>query len=124
MEWEVEYTDEFGDWWATLSEAEQEDIAAVVELLEHKGPQLPFPHSSGISNSKHSHMRELRIQHAGRPYRTLYAFDPRRMAILLLGGDKTGNNRWYDENIPLADKLYDEHIEILKKEAKLEKGNG
>lgn len=124
MEWEVEYTDEFGDWWATLSEAEQEDIAAVVELLEQKGPQLPFPHSSGISNSKHSHMRELRIQHAGRPYRTLYAFDPRRMAILLLGGDKTGNNRWYDENIPLADKLYDEHIEILKKEAKLEKGNG
>lgn len=124
MEWEVEYTDEFGDWWATLSEAEQEDVAAVVELLEQKGPQLPFPHSSGISNSKHSHMRELRIQHAGRPYRTLYAFDPRRMAILLIGGDKTGNDRWYDENIPLADKLYDEHIETLKKEAKQEKGNG
>ena len=124
MEWDVEYTDEFGDWWATLSEAEQEDITAVVELLEQKGPQLPFPHSSGISNSKHSHMRELRIQHAGRPYRTLYAFDPRRMAILLIGGDKTGNDRWYDENIPLADKLYDEHIEILKKEAKQEKGNG
>lgn len=124
MEWEVEYTDEFGDWWATLSEAEQEDISAVVELLEQKGPQLPFPHSSGISNSKHSHMRELRIQHAGRPYRTLYAFDPRRMAILLIGGDKTGNDRWYDENIPIADKLYDEHIEILKKEAKQEKDNG
>ena len=124
MEWEVEYTDEFGNWWATLSEAEQEDITAVVELLEQKGPQLPFPHSSGISNSKHSHMRELRIQHAGRPYRTLYAFDPRRMAILLIGGDKTGNDRWYDENIPLADKLYDEHIETLKKEAKQEKGNG
>lgn len=118
MEWEVEYTDEFGEWWETLSEAEQEDITAVVELLEQKGPQLPFPHSSGISNSKHNHMRGLRIQHAGRPYRTLYAFDPRRMAILLIGGDKIGNDRWYDENIPLADKLYDEHIEILKKEAK------
>ena len=116
MEWEVEYTDEFEEWWATLSEAEQEDIAAVVELLELKGPQLPFPHSSGISNSKHSHMRELRIQHAGRPYRTLYAFDTRRMAILLIGGDKTGNNRWYDENIPLADKLYDIHLQMLKKE--------
>lgn len=124
MEWEVEYTDEFGEWWATLNEAEQEDIAAIVELLEQKGPQLPFPHSSGINGSKHSHMRELRIQHAGRPYRTLYAFDPRRMAILLIGGDKTGNDRWYDENIPLADKLYDEHIEILKKEAKQEKDNG
>ena len=104
----------FGEWWHDLSETEQEDVAAVVELLEIKGPQLPFPHSSGISGSKHSHMRELRIQHAGRPHRVLYAFDPRRMAILLLGGDKTGNDRWYDENVPVADRLYDEHIETLE----------
>jgi len=116
MEWDVEYTDEFGEWWSSLSEAEQEDVAAVVELLEQKGPQLPFPHSSGISNSKHSHMRELRIQHAGRPYRTLYAFDTRRMDILLIGGDKTGNDRWYEENVPIADRLYDEHMETLKKD--------
>lgn len=120
----MEYTDEFGQWWETLGEAEQVDIAAVVELLELKGPRLPFPHSSGINGSKHAHMRELRIQHAGRPYRTLYAFDPRRMAILLLGGDKTGNDRWYVENVPLADKLYDEHLEAIEKEAKSEKGNG
>lgn len=124
MEWDVEYTDEFGDWWAGLTEAEQEDVAAVVELLEQKGPQLPHPFSSGINGSKHSHMRELRIQHAGRPYRTLYAFDPRRMAILLIGGDKTGNDRWYDENVPQADRLYDEHLETLEKEAKAEKDNG
>ena len=114
MEWVVEYTDMFGEWWNDLNEAEQEDAAAVVELLEIKGPQLPFPHSSGITGSKHSHMRELRIQHAGRPYRVLYAFDPRRMAILLLGGDKTGNDRWYDENVPVADRLYDEHIETME----------
>lgn len=124
MEWVVEFTDEFEDWWNTLTEAEQEDVAAVVELLEAKGPQLPFPYSSGINGSKHDHMRELRIQHAGRPYRTLYAFDPRRMAILLIGGDKTGNDRWYDEYVPLADKLYDAHIEMLKKEGLLEKDDG
>jgi hypothetical protein len=124
MEWEVEYTDEFGEWWNSLTEAEQEDVSAVVELLEQKGPQLPFPHTSGINGSKHAHMRELRIQHAGRPFRVLYAFDPRRMAILLIGGDKTGNDRWYDENVPLADRLYDEHLEILKKESQSEKGNG
>lgn len=59
-------------------------------------------------------MRELRIQHKGRPYRTLYAFDPARTAILLIGGDKTGNKRWYKEHIPKADKLYDEHIQSLK----------
>ncbi len=124
MEWEVGYTDEFGQWWETLGEAEQVDIAAVVELLELKGPRLPFPHSSGINGSTHAHMRELRIQHAGRSYRTFYAFDPRRVAILLLGGDKTGNDRWYVENVPLADKLYDEHLEAIEKEAKSEKGNG
>jgi hypothetical protein len=85
-------------------------------LLEQKGPSLPFPFSSGIAGSKHEHMRELRIQHAGRPYRVLYAFDPRRVALLLLGGDKTGNDRWYDEFVPLADRLYDEHLATLRKE--------
>ena len=63
-------------------------------------------------------MRELRIQHKGRPYRVLYAFDPRRVAILLIGGDKTGNNRWYDQFVPIADKLYAEHIATLKSSKK------
>jgi hypothetical protein len=58
MTWEVEYTDEFGEWWEGLTEAEQEDVAAVVELLEQKGPQLPFPYSSGINGSRHAHMRD------------------------------------------------------------------
>jgi hypothetical protein len=114
--WEVEYTDEFGDWWDRLTEAEQESIDASVRLLEERGPQLPHPHSSAIGRSKHPHMRELRIQHRGRPYRVLYAFDPRRIAILLIGGDKTGNDRWYDERVPRADRLYDEHLATLKKE--------
>ena len=61
-------------------------------------------------------MRELRTQQGGRPLRTLYAFDPRRMAILLIGGDKTGNNRWDDVNVPIADRLYDEHLEQLRRE--------
>ena len=61
-------------------------------------------------------MRELRTQHDGRPYRTLYAFGPRRAAILLIGSDKTGDDRWYETHIPMADKLYDEHLEELKKE--------
>ena len=116
MSWEVEYTNEFGDWWGTLSEAEQESLAASVRLLEERGPNLGFPHSSGINGSRHSHMRELRTQHEGRPYRTLYAFDPRRSAILLIGGDKTGDERWYDVHVPVADRLYEEHLEQLRKE--------
>jgi len=117
MTWDVEYTDEFGDWWNDLSEAEQESVDASVHLLEVRGPNLPFPHSSAIETSRHRHMRELRIQHQGRPYRVLYAFDPRRTAILPpIGGDKTGEDRWYETNVPLADRLYDEHLELMRKE--------
>lgn len=92
----VEYTDEFGTWWASLSESEQEDIAAYVTLLEERGVRLNHPHSSGINGSRHSHMRELRVQSSGRPVRVFYAFDPRRTAILLIGGDKTGDDRFYE----------------------------
>ena len=116
MAWKVEYTDEFGEWWDSLNESEQDDTAASVGLLEDKGPLLPFPHSSGIETSRHNHMRELRIQHAGDPYRILYAFDPRRSAILLIGGNKTGNDRWYEEYVPIADNLYDEHLRTLRQE--------
>lgn len=116
MSWDLEYTDEFGEWWASLSEDEQEALDVSVRLLEERGPNLRFPHSSGINGSRHSHMRELRTQSDGRPLRTLYAFDPRRSAILLIGGDKTGNDRWYDVHVPIADRLYDEHLEQLRKE--------
>lgn len=117
--WGVEYTDELGAWWISLTEAEQESIDASVRLLEAKGPNLGFPHTSGIRGSKHAHMRELRIQHEGRPYRILYAFDPRRCAILLLGGDKTGDDRWYATQVPIADGLYDMHVRALIKERHL-----
>ena len=116
MAWDVEYTDEFGQWWAELSQDEQESVAASVRLLEDRGPTLGFPPSSGIHGSKHGHMRELRTQHDGHPLRTLYAFDPRRSAILLVGGDKTGDERWYETHVPIADRLYDEHLEQLRKE--------
>lgn len=114
--WEVEYTDEFERWWQALSEAEQESVAAVVGLLEVRGPQLGFPHSSGVTGSRHPSLRELRIQHAGRPYRILYAFDPRRTALLLLGGDKTGQDRWYEQHVPKADALFEHHLETLSQE--------
>ena len=86
-----------------------------MRLLEECGPLLKFPHSSGINGSKHDHMRELRTQHAGRPYRTLYALNPLWTAILLLGGDKTGADNWYEKNVPIADKLYGAHLDELRK---------
>lgn len=116
MPWEVEYTDEFGDWWAELTEAQQDRIAATIRLLAERGPSLPFPHSSGVNGSHHEHMRELRVQSRGNPLRIFYAFDPRRTAILLIGGDKTGNDRFYEQYVPLADALYDAYIEELRAE--------
>lgn len=114
MEWDIEYTDELGEWWDGLDIPEQESVGTVVKLLQKMGPHLSYPYSSGIGGSRFSHMRELRIQHEGRPYRVLYAFDPDRTAILLLGGDKTGDDRWYERYIPAADRLYDEHLRELE----------
>ena len=114
--WEVEYTAEFGAWWDTLKAGEQEDVDAVVRVLEEKGPGLSRPYSDVIVTSRHANMKELRIQHRGRPYRVLYAFDPRRKAMLLLGGAKAGKSRWYAEAVPRADKLYDQHLRQLRKE--------
>jgi hypothetical protein len=116
MPWNVEYTNEFGDWYDTLEEGIQDDIDRTVGLLEARGPQLPFPYSSGVEGSKHGHMRELRVQSGGQPIRIFYAFDPRRSAILLIGGNKAGNKRFYEEMITVADRLYDIHLCELKRE--------
>ncbi|MCP1452816.1 type II toxin-antitoxin system RelE/ParE family toxin [Pseudomonas kilonensis] len=116
MKWDVEYTDEFELWWDRLSESEQDSVQVSVMLLGDTGPYLGFPHTSDIKGSRHGNLRELRVQHAGRPYRVLYAFDPRCCAILLIGGDKTGQDRWYQQYVPLAERLYDEHLEVLKRE--------
>jgi hypothetical protein len=115
MPWEVEFSDEFGEWWDRLTAPEQKSVDFTVSLLQELGPMLRMPHSSGIEMSRHQHLRELRIQHKGRPYRVLYAFDPRRAAILLIGGEKTGNDRWYEVFVPRADAIYDRHLRELEK---------
>lgn len=116
MAYEVEYTDEFEAWWNERSAEEQESVRSAVEQLMKFGPFLRFPMCSAIHGSRHGHMRELRIQHRGRPFRVLYAFDTRRSAILLIGGEKTGDDRWYQRTVPLADALYDEHLRELARE--------
>ena len=116
--WQVEYTDEFEMWWLTLADGMQDDIDRVVMLLEEYGPTLGFPYSSDIKGSNIA-MRELRVQSDGHPIRVLYAFDPIRSALLLLGGDKTGNSRWYGENVPKAERLFAEHLKELEKEDRI-----
>lgn len=95
---------------------EQVSIDRIVGLLRNAGPVLPYPHSSGITTSAFPAMRELRIQHGGRPYRVLYIFDPRRQAVLLIGGEKTGQARWYEIHVPLADEVYRQYLKEMENE--------
>ena len=116
MPWNVEFTNEFRAWWDTLTERQQEDVAASVQLLMEHGPQRRFPHSSGVEGSTHTHRRELRVQSGSRPLRIFYAFDPRRTAILLVEGDKTGDEQFYETFIPVADRLYDAYVDERRRE--------
>lgn len=121
MAWEVEVTDEFAQWYGSLSESEQDDVGAVIDLLAAEGVRLSRPQSGSIARARNSHMRELIVQSGGNPIRVFYAFDPRQTAILLIGGNKTGisDRRFYARYIKIADDLYDEHIAELEREGLL-----
>lgn len=129
MMWTVKELEPFSDWFDALPDPEKVRIAASVILLKTFGVNLRFPHSSGISGSRHSSMRELRVQTKGKPYRILYTFDPERAAVMLIAGDKTGDERWYDKNVPMADSVFDEYLvklaeEKAEREAEARKNSG
>ncbi len=112
--WNVEFTDEFEAWWDTLSVDEQQGIDAAVRVLEQRGPGLGRPLVDSVAGSRHANMKELRVG----TIRILFAFDPRRAAILLIGGDKRGRfKEFYEQTIPLADELFDKHLAALEDEA-------
>ncbi|MCY3636809.1 MAG: type II toxin-antitoxin system RelE/ParE family toxin [bacterium] len=111
--WEVEYTDRFEQWWSKLGVDKQSRISAAIDLLIVDGPNLGRPYVDTIARSRHSNMKELRVS----TLRILFAFDPLRKAILLLGGDKSGQwSRWYPRAISRADDLYDQHLASLRDE--------
>ena len=118
--WEIEHTSEFGDWWDGLSIEQQEALDDRVMLLAEAGPNLKRPVVGEITSSHHANMKELRVSKAG-ALRVLFAFDPRRHAILLLGGDKSGKwQEWHHRAIPRADELYDAHLNALRAEGLLD----
>jgi hypothetical protein len=113
--WEVEYTDEFAEWWDDLEIEIQEGIGSAVGVLQRLGPGCGRPLVDTIKGSRHPNMKELRPPVGN--VRILFAFDPRRAAILLLGGDKTNRwQAWYREMIPVADALYDEYLAEIRRE--------
>ncbi len=85
------------------------------------GPNLGRPRVDHVKGSEHQNMKELRIQFKGDPVRILFAFDPRRRAVLLLGGTKTGDKGWYRRNVPLADQEFTTHLQEMEKGNKKEK---
>ncbi|WP_336659786.1 type II toxin-antitoxin system RelE/ParE family toxin [Leucobacter sp. USHLN153] len=104
------------EWLAALDQRSREQVVAAIELLEERGPDLGRPIVDTVVASRHRNMKELRPGSSGRSeLRVLFAFDPERAAILLVAGDKSGDWRgWYRKNIPLADDIFDEHIQRLK----------
>lgn len=113
---EVFVTEDFETWWQSLAAGAQEDVAFVVGLLEARGVGLGFPYSSAIRGSA-LRLRELRVSSEGEALRVLYAFDPWRSAVLLIGGSKAGRgDRFYAEAVPKAERLYEEYIRLRERE--------
>lgn len=112
--WQIEQTRTFEEWYFSLDETDRENVLAALLMLKERGPMLPRPHADTVNGSQYRNMKELRIQSQGRPLRAFFAFDPRRTGIVLCAGDKTGNKRFYDDLIPVADREYADHLESLK----------
>ena len=115
--WKVVFETEFEHWVNGLSEAERESVAAAVSLLAQFGPQLSRPYADSIQGSRLSNLKELRIQHAGDPYRAFFVFDPLRRAIVLCAGNKTGDKRFYQRMVPLAESIYERYLRHLEQES-------
>ena len=108
--WAIERTERVAEWIMGLDEDAKEAIFTSLLILREIGPSLGRPHVDAIKESRHKNMKELRVQNKQRLFRILFVFDPDRKAILLIGGDKRGDKRFYEKMIPLADSLYDQHL--------------
>ncbi|PPD54922.1 MAG: addiction module toxin RelE [Methylotenera sp.] len=121
--WTIDTSDEYDEWYENLDDKEKEDVLAASLVLKTKGPGLGRPHVDTVSDSEHSNMKELRVQHQGKPYRIFFAFDPNRNGILLCGGrkDGAGDKKFYEKEIKKADAIYSKHLKKLKEKKPGEK---
>jgi hypothetical protein len=119
MGWIVLYHDEFDGWLNEQEEGLQDALLFSIELLQAEGPMLGRPYVDTVKGSKYPNMKELRVQYKGEPWRVLFAFDPKRRAIILVGGNKTGrSSNWYKENIRIAEKRFEQHLNTMNEEEK------
>lgn len=110
MAWAVVFCEEFEEEFARLSAGLQDELLAHLLLLEHRGPHLGRPKVDTLKGSRLANLKELRFSHARQPYRFLFAFDPTRQAVVLVGGCKAGDKRFYERLIPVAEARYERHL--------------
>lgn len=115
MGWQIELTDEACDWYLSLAQKHRVQVAAAITHLETNGPATGRPTVDSIKGSRHHNLKEPRPR--GGNFRLLFIFDPRRTAVILLGGDKSGNFAGcYEDNVRAAEDLYDVYLEELEQE--------
>ena len=112
--WNIEGTDAFADWYGTLDRADQGRVDYYVGLLEERGPLLGRPYADTVNGSRFKNMKELRVQANGDPIRIFFVFDPRQVGVLLIGGNKTGDARFYGTTMRIAEELYARHLLLLE----------
>lgn len=113
MAWDVRLDAEFSEWLERADEGLRDEVLSLASFLAERGPRLGRPYVDTVEGSAFTNMKELRVQYLGDPYRVLFAFDPQRSAILLVGGNKRGDKRWYKRMIPIADERFRRHLESL-----------
>ena len=112
--WTVIFTTRFDQWFDEQDEDAQEKILADLSNLEAYGPTLSRPYADTVNGSKYPNMKEIRIQHDGRPIRAFFAFDPIRRAIILCAGDKSNDKRFYKTMIRIADEEFSAHLTVME----------
>ena len=113
--WEITRTEELAKWTKTLDDDAREAILKNIIILKEIGPNLGRPYVDTLKQSRHKNMKELRVQNKKRLFRILFIFDPDRKAVLLIGGDKYGDKRFYEKIIPIADNLFDKYLASRRK---------
>ena len=123
MKWQVDLHDDFVREYRELHADVQDELLALVALLEQFGPQLGRPHADTLNDSRHANLKELRFAAADGVWRVAFAFDPKRTAILLVAGDKSGvsEKRFYRQLIETADARFDAYLAKIKRQKEKER---
>lgn len=114
MEWVVLLDPDFAQWLREQESGVRTAITGRARLLAERGPDLSRPYVDTLKGSGLPNLKELRVQYKGDPWRVLFVFDPERRAILLVGGNKQGDKRWYDKMIPIAEQRYQRHLDEME----------